>query len=60
MKRFLSGLGIFVAFVAVLLGLTWILQGNDFFLYKASTVFPFYTRQNPAVRRGSAIASDGF
>jgi hypothetical protein len=35
----------FVGFVALLLGLTWVFQGNDFFLYK------YFAPKQEAVRR---------
>lgn len=34
MKAVIAGVGIFVSVIAVLMGLTWVIQGNDFFLYK--------------------------
>ena len=34
MKEFLAVIGVFIAVVVVSLGMTWIVQGNDFFLYR--------------------------
>jgi hypothetical protein len=33
-KNFASGLICFAGFIAIILGVTWIFQGNDFFLYR--------------------------
>lgn len=34
MKTFFVSAGIFIAFIVLLLGITWIFQGNDFFMYR--------------------------
>ena len=34
MKQFWSGVGIFLLVLIGIMGLTWILQGNNFFMYK--------------------------
>ena len=34
MKEFIGGFFIIILFIVAILGLTWIGQGNDFFLYK--------------------------
>ena len=34
MKELFTGIAIFIAMTVVILGLTWVFEGNDFFLYK--------------------------
>ena len=34
MKEFTGVAAVFVAFVVVILGLTWLVQGNEFFIYR--------------------------
>jgi hypothetical protein len=34
MKEFMSAIGIVVLAIMIILGMTWVFQGNDFFLYK--------------------------
>ena len=45
MTNFFRGLGIFLAIIVIFLGISWIVTGNDFFLYK------YFAPKQEAVRR---------